>query len=444
MLGDHCEEPAEPENRMRETIAPLRRSSPTDHVFSTLLGIFLSSVLVATPAAPQEDDEQATSASSRKEILRKKREQKAAELTPEKVSSHEARLIGWEKANFPSNWLVKGWNGFRPVFGGMPSGSGTVFGAGYVHGLENQYYQFQVNGRYSTKSFTQFDTELVIPPPQVGRRIEGKFRAAYRDYLSLSFFGLGNDSSVDNQSSYLYNATNATGDFWLNPRGLLSLGATAGYLTAKATAGKDEPTLPEIFPPATVPGATGERTDFIITGGWAEFDLSDKWHDPPVGVVARITGHRYEDTSFDTFDFSRVILDVKGYVPLFKRNRTLALRFRTSHSIDDDEATVPFYLMETLGGAKTIRGYDEYRFRDTRNLYVSAEYRWEIFAYLDATFFFDAGKVFDDLEDFNFKQMHTGYGFGFRAHMPGGMKLVVDFAHSSEGFKLHISSGPAF
>ena len=100
--------------------------------------------------------------------------------------------------------------------------------------------------------------------------------------------------------------------------------------------------------------------------------------------------------------------------------------------------------METLGGAKTIRGYDEFRFRDARNLYVSAEYRWEVWPFVDFSLFFDAGKVFDDLDDFNFDKMHTGYGVGLRIHTPGGVAFRMDVAHSAEGFKLHISGGPTF
>jgi outer membrane protein assembly factor BamA len=408
----------------------------------TIALLSLVGLLVADPVSGQQELEPET----RRGILRQKREEKAQALVPHKVSSGESRLRPWEKAKFPTNWLIKGWHGFRPVIGGMPSGSGTVLGGGYVYGLENQYSQFQVNGRYSTKGFTQFDGEFVIPPPQVGRRIEGKFSGAYQDYTSLYFYGLGNDSSVDNKANYSYKARWGRGDFWLNPRGLLSLGLSGGYLSARADSGESSslPSIEETFDPDQIPGATDQRTDYIITGGWVEFDIRDKWEDPPLGVVARVFGQRFEDTTTDRFDFTRVVADVKGYVPLFARSRTLALRFYTSHSVGDDGGEVPIYLMETLGGAKTIRGYDEYRFRDAHNLYVSAEYRYEVWAYIDFTVFFDAGKVFDDIDDFDFNDMHTGYGVGFRIHAPGGMALRLDFANSTEGFKIHFSGGPTF
>ncbi len=156
--------------------------------------------------------------------------------------------------------------------------------------------------------------------------------------------------------------------------------------------------------PRTIPGYQDPRTQYAFTGGWVEFDIRDKWEEPPVGIIARVTSSRYEDTGVSLHDFTRIVGDVKGYVPLGSRNRILALRLRTSHSLPDDGKEVPFYLMETLGGAKDIRGFREYRFRDTRNLLVSAEYRWEVWNYVDFSFFFDAGKVFNDASDFNFEQ----------------------------------------
>ena len=120
-----------------------------------------------------------------------------------------------------------------------------------------------------------------------------------------------------------------------------------------------------------------------------EFDVRDKWQEPNVGVVARVTGERYEDTGLSRYDFTRIIADVKGYIPLGYRSRVIALRLYSSHSLPDEGKQVPFYLMETLGGAKDIRGFREFRFRDTRNFLVSAEYRWEVWSYVDFTFFFD-------------------------------------------------------
>jgi hypothetical protein len=398
--------------------------------------------LVGSAAAARGQEE--AEVSSRQEILRKKREEKSRSLEPYRVSQGEARVREIEDLRLPRKILQKGFRGFRPVIGGMPSGSGTVVGGGYIRGLENEYIQFQINGRWSTRGYTMADFEFIIPPPQHGRRIEFKLRGEYRDLTSLQFYGLGNDSSVDDESTYLLNDQSAKAYFWLNPRGLFSLGAMGGFVRALADSGDAGRSIEEVFDPAGVPGYQDPRTEFAITGGWVEVDLSDKWQLPAVGIVARLTAERYEDTGLSLYDFTRVIGDVKAYLPLGYRNRILALRLYSSQSIPDDGKQVPFYLMETLGGAKNIRGFREYRFRDARNFLVSAEYRWEVHTYADFTFFFDAGKVFEDSSDFNLDGMHVGYGFGLRAHAPSGFVLRFDLGKSMEGLRFHISAGPSF
>jgi hypothetical protein len=404
-----------------------------------LISVVLASVSVAASARAQEEPP------TRREILLEMRREKAAGLEPYDVPTAEARVLALEKARLPQKIFEKGWRGIRPVLGGMPSGSGFVFGGGYVYGLGAQRFQFEANGRLSTKGYKTADAELIVPPPQEGRRYELRFRGEYRDLTSLRFFGLGNDSLEDDESTFLLNDKTGMAYLWLNPRGLLSFGAQGGVLQARTDRGTDERSIEEVFGPADVPGFADRNTEFAITGGWLEVDLRDKWAEPAVGLVGRVTALRYEDTGLSRYDFTKVAGDIKAYVPLGVRSRILALRLYSSHSMADTGKVVPFYLMETLGGAKDIRGYREFRFRDTRNFLVEAEYRWEIWPYTDMTVFMDAGKVFRDWKDFNFDGMHAGYGFGLRIHAPEeGFVLRMDVGRSVEGFRFHISGGPAF
>src|SRR3989304_5977257 len=84
-------------------------------------------------ADPGGSAEQETGRRTRAETLQEMREEKSRELSPESVSRWEARIRGWEETQFPRNWLVKGWNGVRPVFGGGASCLGVVVGAGFIH-----------------------------------------------------------------------------------------------------------------------------------------------------------------------------------------------------------------------------------------------------------------------------------------------------------------------
>jgi hypothetical protein len=377
---------------------------------------------------------------TRQSILLEKRKEKSRHLTTYRVTDAEARIRKYEKIKFPTNIFIKGWNGFRPLIGGMPSGSGFVVGGGYIYGLGDQYFQWQVNGRYSTKGYKIADFQLLYPTPQEKRRFELKGSAEYRDLTSLSFFGIGNESSKADQSNYLLKDRNAYAHLWINPRGLLSFGAQGGWYAAETGVGDSG----RSFDAVEVPGFGVSRTNYAVAGGWVEFDIRDKWAEPPVGIEARFTAMRYDQLDNNQFDFTRYIADIKGYIPLGYRSRILAVRLRTSHSDRDQESSVPFYLMETLGGAKTLRGFDEYRFRDRRNLLIQAEYRWEVWAYIDMTVFVDTGKVFSELRNFDFEDLHTGYGLGLRLHTPSNWRLRFDLARSSEGFKFHVGTGPSF
>ena len=200
--------------------------------------------------------------------------------------------------------------------------------------------------------------------------------------------------------------------------------------------------LEDRFDPVATPGFS-TKADFVVTGGQVAFHLREESVIPSVGVTFELAAHRYDDTTSDAFDFTRTVADVKVHIPVGYRNRILALRARTSHSIGENGGTVPFYMMETLGGANTIRGFKEYRFQDTRNLLFNLEYRWEVWTYVDFAFFHDAGKVFADASGMSFDGLKSGDGFGIRWHGPTGMVMRFDFAKSNEGFILHIRSGPS-
>jgi outer membrane translocation and assembly module TamA len=213
----------------------------------------------------------------------------------------------------------------------------------------------------------------------------------------------------------------------------------AGWLGAEADSGLFGTSLEERFDPASVNGFD-MSTNYAHYGAEVVLDLRDLT-EPGAGVVLRGEVTEYDDLELERFDFTRVAAEVQLYVPLGVRSRMLALRARTSRSAG---SVVPFYLMETLGGGSTIRGFREFRFRDRQTLLLNAEYRWEIWTYLDLAVFADAGKVFSDSSDLDLHGLETAIGFGLRGHGPAGTVLRFDLARSEEAIKVHIGGGPSF
>ena len=60
--------------------------------------------------------------------------------------------------------FTKGFGGFRPVIGGMPSGSGLVGGGGYIAGYNSDLLQFTANARFSVQGYQTYDAGLLIFP----------------------------------------------------------------------------------------------------------------------------------------------------------------------------------------------------------------------------------------------------------------------------------------
>ena len=287
------------------------------------------------------------------------------------MSDGERRLRGLERAQFPRNIFVNGYNGFRPIIGGMPSGSGLVVGGGYRAGGTTAPVLFDAAARVSTYGFTTFDAGVTFPPRRRDFPIQGYVNAEIRDLKALNFFGLGSGSSGRNTATYRLEDRSVTAGAIADVASWIAVGGLASVIRVDVSPGTRRTPVSQRFGAAAVPGF-GIETDYYRYGTHVEVDVRDD-ELPAAGVWARVDAQRFENRSGDPFSFDRVVGDVHGYVPLGYRNRMLALRFRTSHSMTQSGQQVPFYLMETLGGAGTLRGFSEYRFRDTRNLLFNAE-----------------------------------------------------------------------
>ena len=398
-------------------------------------------VMALLPPGPAEAQTDAETVQTRAAILTQQREEKRGRLSPQRISAGEARMQKFETWRLPRAVFVKGKKGFRPVLGGMPSGSGFVVGGGYVYGLNSTAVEFTTNVRYSTLGYRQADARLAFPTSCSDFPLRAEIKAEYRDFKELNYFGLGPTTSLDDRAFYRIEDRTVGGSLMLETR-FVDAGAIVNYWSGRIDSGVRGPSLEQAFDPTRTPGFF-QQPNFLIYGGRAALKLVDRGF-PPAGVTLLVEASRYDDRDTNAFDFTRVVGDVQAQIPLGYRNRILALRVRTSHSTADAGQEVPFYFLETIGGAKSLRGFREYRFRDTRSLLVNVEYRWEVWTYLDFGVFSDAGKVFSERDDFDFRDLETSYGFGMRIHTPANTVFRIDVARGQEGFKLHVGGGPTF
>jgi hypothetical protein len=102
-------------------------------------------------------------------------------------------------------------------------------------------------------------------------------------------------------------------------------------------------------------------------------------------------------------------------------DRLFLVRARASMVDRLGAAPIPFDELVIPSGMIDMRGFPDGRLRDASGLVGSAEYRWYISAYLDATLFVDVGTVAGPrFAGFDGTRWFPSYGVGFRYYQPQG------------------------
>jgi hypothetical protein len=383
------------------------------HVFLGIL-IWLSAGALAGSASAQSHEP-----STRAEALRQQREQKQQSLTPNRPDALQRALDYVEDRAL--HILTR--EGFYPKLGSLTTGSGFAFGMGYRdRAVFRRYGVAELWTAGSLKKYWAVQARAAFP---AGGRAPymAEVRADMREYPREAFFGIGPDSRRADESRFSLRMSDVTGRAGVRLAPALMVGGNAGVF---------------------FPRADGARIDYVRTGAFAEVDYREPLNARRGGWY-RLDFSHFGDRAGQS-SFRRMDLDVRQYIGFLAERRVIALRGNVSTlEPTDDSGGIPFFLMPTLGGNDSLRGFRNYRFRGPHALLLQAEYRWELWSGLDAALFYDAGKVALRRQDLNLKRLERDYGFGFRFNTSEGVVLRVDAAFGSrDGKHLHIVFGGVF
>jgi hypothetical protein len=403
-----------------------------------LLFVFLClSVPVAgAGAAAAQEPEPAT----RAEALRQERAHKQQQLAPNRPNGLQRGLDYVENRGL---FLVAR-DGFHPVVRTLTTGSGWGFGAGYrnraVFADEGTLALWTAG---TLKKYWAMEGRATFPS-LAGGRVMAEGVATVREYPREAFFGLGPDSRRDRASSFLLRQSRLSAQAGVRVAPPLTVGGGVALFMPRTGRGRDGgvPSIDQEFDPAETPGL-GARVNFLETSGFVELDYRRPLNARRGGFY-RVDVSRFADPD-DTWTFNRTEVDLRQYIGFLNARRVIALHAFLSTSDAPAGSAVPFFLMPSLGGNDTLRGFRNYRFRGPHALLLQAEYRWEIWSALEAALFYDAGKVAMRRGDLDFRNLQDDYGFGFRFNTANAVVLRVDAAFGSrDGKHLHITLSGVF
>ena len=282
-------------------------------------------------------------------------------------------------------------------------------------------------------------------PDMASGYFKSKVNAHYVHAGKVPYFGIGNDTTEDAEASYLYNPLTVEYSLAFQPIKYLSIGGRFAYEDYKIGDGDrpDVPSIEEIYNPVTAP-SLGVDPQYIVPALFARLDwLQSPGYNTRGGMV-EVDWQKYQEKNDLNFDFQRVDVETRQFIPVLRANQVIALRALASFTDLEQPNQVPFYLLPKLGGGEELRGFGDFRFRDRHRMLLTAEYRWTPSKFIDLAVFYETGKVASRAEDLDFSDLHDSYGIGIRFHTPTVTPLRIEIAHSVEGNRIIFSGGTSF
>jgi hypothetical protein len=394
--------------------------------------VALAAGATTTTSVVAQEPEPAT----REAAVEQEQEEKAKTLHPYVPGKVEALM------NRAEDILVNGVPSWHPFFQNAYSGGGFAVGAGYARHVSS-YNMIDVRGSYSIKGYKRVEAEFTAPR-LFNRRGELSVLGGWREATQVGFYGLGTNTSKHNRVNYDFREPHgsATLTFWPTRRWLLLSGGLELSRWSLHPGEGSFPSVETVFTPQTLPGL-GTKTTYVHSQGTAGFD----WRTSPGysrrGGFYGLTLHDYTDTD-KKFGFRQVDYEVIQHFPILREAWVISLRGLIQNAFNKGDQRTPFFLLPSVGGGHTLRGFDSWRFRDQNSLLVQAEWRIMANRYLDTAVFYDAGKVTARRSDLDFDGLKSDYGFGVRFHGPFTTLLRAEVARSNEGLRFILATSPIF
>jgi hypothetical protein len=329
-------------------------------------------------------------------------------------------------------------NGFYPGSGQMITGAGWIsLGPGFRYHLQDQAV-LDMSAALSWRGYKTAQASVELPSLANNHVVIGS-QLRWSDLTQITYFGAGRDSLEAARSDYRLQATDTVFYVTVRSNGVVSINGGAGWLTRPGISSstgpfdRDLPDTQDVF--AAEPGVGLVRQPRLLHGTLAiAADTRDAPRHPTGGGLYRAAWSGFSDRDSGVFTFDRWEIEGAHFLPLWGRRSVLALHGWGVFSSPAADRAIPFYLLPSLGGHNTLRGYADYRFHDRHLLVANVESRWTIFRHVEAAAFVDAGSVAARAGDLDLGRV--SYGTGVRLNTASSTIARFDMAKSREGWQI--------
>jgi outer membrane protein assembly factor BamA len=393
----------------------------------TACAVVIACLVCPGGASRAHAQEPATTRAEEAEALRRAKAEKLDEPPrPNKVETivnyiEDSRLFP-RIFNPPRGWFAQ--------VGGLGEGNGFTMGGGYRQPTEVGVFTVRALGSFRESLLGGAEFTRNFLPREAGFVTASVVR---RHEAAQRFYGTGPDSSKDDRTSFGLSALQIDLTTGIRVTSWLTGTAGVGFVNPDITESSESSRVPGtdvVYTEAELPGV-GVQPDFTTVHLGAVVDTR-RSRNPRRGGLYQAQIRRFGDREGGAYSFTSTRVDLQQFIPFWNESRVLALRLMAEHADGLGSAQVPFYVLPTLGGARSLRGYDRQRFRDRNVLLFSAEYRYEVNPFLMAAVFYDAGQVAAELDDLRLQDFSDNYGIGFRFGYSNAVALRADVAFGGE------------
>jgi hypothetical protein len=330
-------------------------------------------------------------------------------------------------------------DGFYVETGNLISGEGWISaGPGYRQTVLGGLARLDMSAAVSWNYYTMAQAAFELPHLAHDRLSIG-VQTRYQDALAVDYFGLGNHSPQADQTAYRFRNVDVLATGRVQSNRWLAVEGRVGWLPRPdllaATGRVSVPNTVDRFTDVTAPGISTQPA-FVHSDVSILADTRDHPGHPTAGGLYRATAAIYADRDGGAYNFRRYEVEGAQFVPLGTPTWILGLHAWGVFSDASSGAIVPFYLMPTMGGKNTLRGFYSYRFHDNDMAIVNVESRWALLTHMDAAVFGDLGQVAPTASTLDFHDTRHSFGAGVRVHNATSTLLRIDAGHSADGWRL--------